>query len=54
MNGSAQCSANIRATMLMTMESFVSSVAVVSIKTFRVFKVIFECSELMIGGIDST
>lgn len=52
--GSAQCSANMRATMLMTIESFVSSVAVVSMKTFRVFRVILLCSELIMGGIERT
>lgn len=44
----------MEATMLSTMMSFVSSVAVTSIKTFLVFSVILLCSELMIGGIDRT
>ena len=52
--GSAQYSENIVATMLTTMASLVSSVAVTSMNTFRVFSVILLCSELMIGGIDST
>lgn len=52
--GSAQYSENIVATILTTIFSLVSSVAVTSMKMFFVFKVIFECSELMIGGIDKT
>ena len=52
--GSAQYSENIVDTMLITIASFVGSVAVTSIKTFFVFKVILLSSELMIGGIDRT
>jgi hypothetical protein len=52
--GSAQYSENMVTIMLVTMASFVSSVAVKSMKTLRVFRVIFECSELIIGGIEST
>jgi hypothetical protein len=40
--------------MFTTMASLVGSVAVTSINTFFVFRVILLCSELMIGGIDST
>ena len=53
-NGTSQYSENIVATMLITIASFVSSVAVTSMNTFRVFKVILLCSELIIGGIDKT
>lgn len=54
MKGSAQYSENIVDTILTTMSSLVRSVAVTSMKTFRVFNVILLCSELMIGGIDKT
>lgn len=40
--------------MLFTTSSFVLSVAVISMKTFRVFSVIFEWSPLMIGGREQT
>jgi hypothetical protein len=53
-NGSRQYSENMVATILTTMPSFVSSVAVTSMKTFCVFSVILLCSELIIGGIDRT
>lgn len=53
-NGLEQYSENIKATMLTTMLSFVSSVAVTSMKIFLVFSVIFECCELMIGGSERT
>ena len=52
--GSSQYSENIVAIIFTTMPSLVSSVAVTSMKTFRVFKVILLWSELMIGGIEST
>jgi hypothetical protein len=52
--GSAQYSENIVDMMLTTTSSFVWSVAVTSMKIFRVFSVILLCSELMIGGMDST
>lgn len=53
-NGSLEYSENMVATMLTTIASFVSSVAVTSMKTFLVFRVIFECSELIIGGMERT
>ena len=53
-NDSKQYSENMVATILTTMPSLVSSVAVTSMNTFCVFKVILLCSELMIGGIDRT
>ena len=53
-NDSEQYSENIVATILTTMASFVSSVAVTSMKTLCVSNVILLCSELMIGGIDRT
>ena len=40
--------------MLITIPSFVSSVAVTSIQIFRVFRVILLCSELMMGGMEQT
>ena len=52
--GLEQYCANMVTIMLMTMASLVSSVAVVSMKTSVVSKVIFVWSELMIGGIDKT
>ena len=52
--GSSQYSENIVTTMFVTIFSFVKSVAVRSIKTFRVFRVILLRSELMIGGKEST
>lgn len=52
--GSAQYSENMEDTILTTISSFVWSVAVISMNTFRVFSVILLCSELMIGGMDST
>ena len=52
--GSAQYSENIVATMLTTIFNFVSSVAVTSMKMFRVFNVILLCSEFMMGGMEST
>ena len=52
--GSSQYSENIVAMMLMTIPSFVSSVAVTSIQTLRVFKVILLWSELMMGGMEAT
>ena len=53
-NGSAQYSENMVEMMLITIPSFVSSVAVTSIQIFRVFKVILLCSELMMGGMEQT
>lgn len=53
-NGSAQYSENMVEMMLTTIFNFVSSVAVTSMKTFRVFRVILLWSELMIGGIERT
>lgn len=53
-NGSSQYSENMVERMLATIPSLVSSVAVISMNTFLVFSVILLCSELMIGGIDST
>jgi hypothetical protein len=53
-NGSAQYSENILATILTTICNFVSSVAVVSMNTFLVSSVILLCSELIIGGILNT
>lgn len=52
--GNAQYSENMVETMLTTIPSFVSSVAVTSMKRFVVSKVILLCSELMIGGIERT
>lgn len=52
--GSAQYSENMVETMLTTTPSFVSSVAVTSMKIFFVSNVILLCSELMIGGIERT
>lgn len=52
--GSRQYSENIVAIILTTIPSFVSSVAVKSMKIFFVERVILLCSELMIGGIEST
>lgn len=40
--------------MFVTISTLVLSVAVTSMKTFLVFKVIFERSELMIGGSEQT
>lgn len=54
MNGSEQYSENIVEMILATMPSFVSSVAVISMKILRVFRVILLCSELMMGGIEAT
>ena len=54
MKGSSQYSENMVTIMLTTIASFVSSNAVTSTNTFRVFSVILLCSELMIGGIEST
>lgn len=53
-NGSEQYSENIVETILTTTPSFVSSVAVTSMKIFFVFNVILLCSELMMGGMDNT
>jgi hypothetical protein len=53
-NGSSQYSENIVATMFVTMLSFVWSVAVKSMKMFRVLIVILLCSEFMMGGKEST
>ena len=53
-NGSAQYSENILATIVITICNFVSSVAVVSINTFLVSSVILLCSELIMGGILNT
>ena len=53
-NGSKQYSENMVVIMFTTMPSFVSSVAVTSMKIFCVFSVILLCSELMIGGIERT
>jgi hypothetical protein len=53
-NGSSQYSLNIATISFVTIASLVSSVAVKSMKTFRVLRVILECSELMIGGMEST
>lgn len=52
--GSSQYSENNAATMFTTIWSLVSSVAVTSMNTFRVLRLILLCSELMIGGKDST
>ena len=52
--GSSQYSENIVTMMFVTMFNFVKSVAVTSMKTFRVFRVILLRSELMMGGIEST
>lgn len=54
MYGSAQYSENMVEMMFATIPSLVSSVAVISMKTFRVLRVILLCSELMIGGMEST
>jgi hypothetical protein len=54
MKGSEVYSENIVEMMSATMFNFVSSVAVMSMKTFVVLSVILLCSELMIGGIDRT
>lgn len=54
MYGFSQYSENIVATMFTTMPSLVKSVAVTSMKMFRVLRVILLCSELMMGGIDRT
>lgn len=53
-NGSSVHCENMVTMMLFTTSSFVLSVAVISIKTFRVFSVIFEWSPLMIGGKEQT
>ena len=54
LNLSWQYSENIVATVFTTISTFVLSVAVTSMKMFLVFSVIFECSELMIGGNERT
>ena len=54
LNFPPQYSENIVDTIFTTISNFVWSVAVTSIKTFLVFSVIFECSELIIGGIERT
>lgn len=54
LKGSSQYSENIVEMMFATMSSFVSSVAVISMKMFLVLRVILLCSELMMGGIDKT
>ena len=45
---------NIVTMMLFTISAFVLSVAVISIKTLRVFRLIFEWLELIIGGMEQT
>ena len=40
--------------MLLHISAFVMSVAVISMKTLRVFRLILEWFELMIGGIEHT
>ena len=45
---------NMATRMLVTISNLVRSVAVTSIKTLRVFVLILEWSELMIGGIEHT
>lgn len=40
--------------MLLTISTFVLSVAVISMKTFLVFTLILELFELIIGGIEQT
>ena len=52
--GSSVYCENIVTMMLVTISSFVRSVAVTSIKTFRVSALILEWFELMIGGIEQT
>jgi hypothetical protein len=52
--GSSQYSENIVAIIVVTILSFVWSVAVRSMKMFRVFIVILLCSEFMMGGKEST
>jgi len=52
--GTSQYSENMTQSTFNTMASFVSSIAVSSMKTFRVSRVILECSELMIGGSERT
>lgn len=54
MKGSSQYSENIVAIIVVTILSFVWSVAVRSMKMFRVFIVILLCSEFMMGGKEST
>lgn len=54
MKGSSVYCENIVTIMLMTISSFVRSVAVTSTKTLRVFVLILEWSELIIGGIEQT
>lgn len=53
-NGCSQYSLNIVTIIFVTIASLVSSVAVRSMNTFRVLSVILECSELMMGGMEST
>lgn len=52
--GSAVYRENIVTMILLTISSFVLSVAVISMNTFLVSNVIFEWSPLMIGGREHT
>ena len=53
-NGSEVYWENMVTMILLTISAFVLSVAVISMKTLRVLRLIFEWSELMIGGMEQT
>lgn len=54
MKGSSVYWENMVTRMLLHISAFVLSVAVMSMKTLRVFTLILEWFELMIGGIEQT
>ena len=54
MKGSSVYCENIVTSMLLHISAFVLSVAVMSMKTLRVLRLILEWFELMIGGIEQT
>ena len=54
MKGSSVYWENMVTRMLLHISAFVLSVAVMSMKTLRVFRLILEWFELMIGGIEQT
>ena len=53
-NGSEVYCENIVTRILFTISAFVLSVAVMSMKTLRVLRLILEWLELIIGGIEQT
>lgn len=54
MKGSLVCWENMQTMMLLTISALVLSVAVISMKTLRVCKVILEWFEFIMGGIEQT